>query len=330
MEQIPAIDIARFDSAPEATRRALGKAVAQACETIGFFSVAGHRVAPSLIDDVRAVALDFFDLPVAEKQRCLPLPGTLLRGYTAPETNTLSRSRQIETPPDMRELVSAGSPDMTGDEYPQYPGARMFYTPNIWPERPPQLKPIFTAYVRAMEDLSRDLMRLFALGLDLPELFFDDKIDHHFGVFHALHYGARQTPPLPGQLRAGAHSDFGSLTILYPPDGGDGLQVQSASQQWIAVDPAPGTFVINIGDLMQRWTNDRWTSTLHRVLNPSETTGWRERRLSLGFFCHPNYDASVSCLPGCVAPGERPKYDDILAGDYMRQKIMAVRHVTAA
>jgi isopenicillin N synthase-like dioxygenase len=327
METVPAIDIARFYDAPEAARRALGKEIARACETIGFFMVAGHRVPAALIDDVRAVALEFFDLPAAEKQRALPPQGVLLRGYTAPETNTLSRSRQIETPPDLRELISAGSPDITGAEYPEHPGARMFYVPNIWPERPRELPRLFAAYVRAMEHLSRDLMRLFALGLDLPESYFDSRIDRHFAVFHALHYGARTTPPQPGQLRAGAHSDFGSLTVIYPPAGGDGLEVQAPSGNWVAVDPAPGAFVINIGDLMQRWTNDRWSSTLHRVVNPADDAGWRERRLSLGFFCHPNYDAMVSCLPSCRAPDAAPKYPDILAGDYMRQKIMAVRHV---
>jgi isopenicillin N synthase-like dioxygenase len=326
MSKVPAIDIARFYGGSEADRRAIGKAVAQACETIGFFMVAGHQVDAQLIHDVRAIALEFFDLPLIEKRRVLPPQDVLLRGYTAPETNTLSRSRKIETPPDMRELMSAGSPDITGREYGEYPGARLFYTPNIWPEHPPALPRLFTAYVRAMEHLSRDLMRLFALGLDLSETYFDDKIDHHFAAFHALHYGARPTPPLPGQLRAGAHSDFGSLTVLYPPDSGDGLEVLAPSGEWIAVDPEPGVFVINIGDLMQRWTNDRWTSTLHRVVNPSDTEGWRQRRLSLGFFCHPNYDAMVSCLPTCLTPGEQPRYPDILAGEYMREKIMAVRH----
>ncbi|MBI3515279.1 MAG: isopenicillin N synthase family oxygenase [Proteobacteria bacterium] len=327
MDRIPAIDIADFYSADEPARRAIGQAIGRACEGIGFLQVVGHRVPAALIDDVRAVSLAFFDLPPEEKQRCRPPAGVLLRGYTPPETNTLSRSRRIETPPDFREILSAGSAQVTGAEYPSYPGARMFYNPNIWPERPAGLVPLFSAYVRAMEELSRDLMRLFALGLDLPETYFDAKIDHHFGVFHSLHYAARRDPPQPGQLRAGAHSDFGSLTIIYPPAGGDGLEVLSPAGPWVAVDPVPGAFVINIGDLMQRWTNDRWTSTLHRVVNPSDTSGWRERRLSLGFFCHPNYDAPVACLPSCLAPDARPKYDDILAGEYMRQKIMAVRHV---
>ncbi len=327
MDNVPAVDITDFYTGDRAHRRAIGKAIGDACEHIGFFQVVGHRVPATLIDDVRAVSLDFFALPAEEKQRYQPPAGVLLRGYTPPETNTLSRSRRVETPPDFRELLSAGSAAVTGAEYPEHAGARMFYNPNIWPERPAGLVPLFTAYVRAMEQLSRDLMRLFALGLDLDETFFDDKIDRHFGVFHALHYAAQPTPPQPGQLRAGAHSDFGSLTILYPPDSGEGLEVQSPAGGWIAVKPAPRAFVINIGDLMQRWTNDRWTSTLHRVVNPSNDAGWRERRLSLGFFCHPNYDAPVACLPSCLAPGERPKYDDILAGEYMRQKITAVRHI---
>jgi isopenicillin N synthase-like dioxygenase len=329
MDRVPAIDIAAFYTGDAAARGAIGRAIGRACETIGFFQVVGHRVPATLIADVRAVSLAFFDLPPEEKARCRPPAGVLLRGYTPPETNTLSRSRRIETPPDFRELLSAGSAKVTGAEYPEHAGARLFYNPNIWPARPAGLVGRFTAYVGAMEDLSRDLMRLFALGLELPETFFDDKIDNHFGVFHALHYGARRAAPQPGQLRAGAHSDFGSLTILYPPAGGDGLEVLAPAGRWVAVDATPGAFVINIGDLMQRWTNDRWTSTLHRVVNPSDTSGWRERRLSLGFFCHPNYDAPVACLPSCRAAGARPKYDDILAGEYMRQKIMAVRHVGA-
>src|SRR5258706_950870 len=271
MDRVPAIDIGAFYTGDLARRRAIGQAVGEACERIGFFQVVGHRVPAALIEAVRVVAFDFFALPSAEKQRYRPPAGVLLRGYTPPETNTLSRSRAIETPPDMRELMSAGSAKVTGSEYPTYPGARMFYNPNIWPDRPAGLVPLFSAYVRAMEDLSRDLMRLFALGLDLPESYFDTKIDNHFGVFHSLHYAARRDPPQPGQLRAGAHSDFGSLTIIYPPSGGDGLEVLSPSGQWIAVDPVAGAFVINIGDLMQRWTNDRWTSTLHRVVNPPHT-----------------------------------------------------------
>ncbi len=327
MDRVPAIDIGDLHTGSDARRRALGQAVDAACTEIGFLTITGHRVPMALIDEVRAVALDFFALPAAQKLPYRPPEGVLLRGYTPPEVSTLSRSRRVETPPDMREMLSAGGTWVTGGEYRDYPEAAMFYNPNIWPDRPAGLVDAFSRYVAAMEDLTGDIMRLFALGLELPEDFFDDKIDRHFGVFHALHYDARPTPPLPGQLRAGAHSDFGSLTILYPPDGGDGLQVQAPSGAWIAVDPPPGAFVVNIGDLMQRWTNDRWTSTVHRVVNPADDRGWRERRLSLGFFCHPNYDAPVACLPTCKAADAAPKYEDILAGEYMRRKIMAVRHV---
>jgi isopenicillin N synthase-like dioxygenase len=214
---------------------------------------------------------------------------------------------------------------VTGAEYPEFPEAKPFYQPNIWPARPAGLRPVFEAYFREMERLARDIMRAFATGLALPLTYFDDKIVNHFAAFHALHYSAMDRPPLPGQLRAGAHSDFGSLTILMPPEGGGmGLEVRLPDGRFLPVEAPAGAYVINIGDLMQQWTNDRWVSTLHRVVNPDDE-GWRRRRLSLGFFCHPNYDATVAALPGTVQPGERPRYAPELAGAYMNRKISAVR-----
>ena len=145
MSEVPAIDIAGLYTDGDAGRRAIGKAVAHACEAIGFFQVVGHRVAPALIDDVRAVALAFFDLPADEKARYRPPAGVLLRGYTPPETSTLARSRQVETPPDMREIMTACSAAVTGAEYPEFPGARLFYNPNIWPDRPAALPALCAA-----------------------------------------------------------------------------------------------------------------------------------------------------------------------------------------
>jgi isopenicillin N synthase-like dioxygenase len=329
MNFVPAIDMSPYVGGDESARKAVGRAVAQACADLGFLTLKGHGVPPALIDEVRAAAFAFFDLPAEEKLRSKPPAGVVLRGYTAPYSNTLARSKGVETPPDVREMISISRPEVTGREYAAFDGAAMFYHPNIAPARPAALMPVFTRYFREMERLARDIMRLFALGLDLPENFFDDKIDNHFSAFHALHYEARKTKPLPGQLRAGAHSDFGSLTILMPPKaGGDGLEVLSPSSgAWIAVEPEPGAYVINIGDLMQQWTNDRWRSTVHRVVNPTDDAGWDQRRLSLGFFCHPNYDAPVACLPGCAEADGTARYAPILAGDYMRQKIMAVRHL---
>jgi isopenicillin N synthase-like dioxygenase len=329
-DTIPAIDLGAWYEGDAAARQEVAAAVDAACRSIGFLVITGHRIAPALIADVRRQGFAFFDLPEPAKQALRPPPGVMLRGYTPPQTNTLALSRGQRTPPDFREMFSVGSPAIDGTEYAGLDGARVFYNPNLWPAAMPGFRATLEAYVREMERLAQELMRIFATGLGMPATFFDRKIDRNFAAFHILHYGAAATPPLPGQLRAGAHSDFGSLTILQPPSGDEGLEVMSPDKdgesRWIKAAVPENAYVINIGDLMQHWTNDRWVSTLHRVVNPAEGTGWSSRRISLGYFCHPNYDAELACLPTCVDAAHPSRYEPILAGDYMRAKIAAVRH----
>ena len=147
-------------------------------------------------------------------------------------------------------------------------------------------------------------MDLFALALGLDEDFFVDKIDRPVSSMRAVHYPSLGTPPLAGQLRTGAHSDYGSITILQTDDADGCLQVKTHSGSWIDVISPDGAFVVNLGDLMSRWTNDRWISTLHRVAAPP--AGDSGARLSLVFFGQPNYDIVIKCLPICRRPGIRP------------------------
>ena len=149
------------------------------------------------------------------------------------------------------------------------PQTRIFYAENIWPERPAGFRPVFGDYYPAMEDLAARLMRIFAVALDLPERYFDDKIDHHFNTCPTNHYPVVDDPET-GQLRAGEHTDFGSLTILAfndaprRPAGPD-----APTDTWFDVKAQSGELVVNIGDMMARWTNDRWKSTVHRVVEPA-------------------------------------------------------------
>ncbi|WP_244425425.1 2OG-Fe(II) oxygenase family protein [Pseudaminobacter salicylatoxidans] len=130
-------------------------------------------------------------------------------------------------------------------------------------------------------------MRLFAVALKLPEDYFERFIDAPISALRALNYPEQTVPPKPGQLRAGAHTDYGSLTILLPQEGSKGLELITPGGNWTPVPPVPGAFVINIGDLMALWTNDRWVSTMHRVVNPSPEDGGMDRRQSLAFFHQP-------------------------------------------
>jgi isopenicillin N synthase-like dioxygenase len=168
-------------------------------------------------------------------------------------------------------------------------------------------------------------MRIFALALKLPEDTFDGKIDRHISRLRVRNYPAQDTAPAPGQIRAGAHSDYGSLTILATEDKPGGLQVCNADGHWVDVPVVPGTFIINIGDLMARWTDDAWVSTLHRVVNPPADAGAGSRRQSLVFFHNPNYDAVISSLAPSDAGGPG-KYPPTTSGEHLRQLFTATQN----
>ena len=161
------------------------------------------------------------------------------------------------------------------------------------------------------------------VNLVLEELLLEDKIHRHFSTMPANDYPALDYQPLPDQLRCGEHSDFGSLTILAVGDGESGLEVKTRDGNWTATTSERGHFIVNIGDMMQRWTNDRWRSNLHRVVNPSCGSGRTARRMSIGYFLHPNYDAQIECLPSCCDDANPARYEPVLAGVLMSQKLRA-------
>jgi isopenicillin N synthase-like dioxygenase len=317
---IPVIDIAPFRSGEDKGSVAL--AVAAACEQIGFLVIAGHGVDRGLLDRAFAVSRDFFDLPVEEKLCYRPSGEVAPRGYAAMASKGLAATLGTAAPKDLREQFMLGTLAPMPPALAELDGASGCYAPNIWPDRPSSYRAVFTDLYRALEDLAATLMRIFALGLDLPESYFDNKIDHHFSVLGSNHYPPLTERPLQGQLRTGAHTDFGSLTILCPTAGPGGLQVQRGDGAWMDVQPVPGTFIVNLGDMMARWTNDRWKSTLHRVANPPDEAAAMSRRQSIAFFCHPNYDAEIRCIEGCTGPRRPPLYPPILAGEHMRMKMV--------
>jgi isopenicillin N synthase-like dioxygenase len=324
---VPIIDLTPLTLPDAAAHRRLAREVDHACRDIGFLVIAGHGIPGAGVERAFAAGNAFFAQPPHEKARSVPLDGRV-RGYTAIGRQGLAYSLGEETPPDLFERFRMGRFDFPDDEYHR---ARRngFFAENLWPREPAEFRPALSSYYAAMEALAERLMRLFALALDLPRDFFADKIDRHVSSLCLNFYPSQPEAPLPGQLRAGAHTDYGSLTIVAPTQAPGALQVLDRGGEWRDVDPPPGTFVVNLGDLMAQWTNDRWVSTLHRVANPPREVAGDSERLSLVFFHQPNDDALIECLPSCCAE-RAPKYAPVTSGEHFTGKIRKAFDMKAA
>ena len=320
LTRVPVIDVAAL-AGDERGRRAVAREIGRACEDIGFFTVVGHGVDETLVRRMYDVSRAFFDLPLAEKLRVRRPKPEQSRGYIGLGEENLAYSVGRDTT-DLKEFFAIGPVDVPAAPYYTAPAAYPSFAPNVWPERPAALRGIYTDYYRAMERLAARLMRAFALALDLREDFFADKTDRHISGIRVINYPDQPEAPAAGQLRAGAHSDYGALTILKAENVPGGLEVLNRAGEWVAVVPVADSFVINLGDLMMHWTNDRWISTLHRVANPPRDAALGSRRQSIVFFYQPNYDALIECLPGCGSAAHPPKYAPVTSGEHRLRKFL--------
>jgi isopenicillin N synthase-like dioxygenase len=319
---VPVVNIAPF-VAGDAGERRVAAEINRACEAIGFFVITGHGVDPLLADRVFAASRAFFDLPLEEKQRVARPAPEIGRGYSAPGTESSAYSRLNLTPPDIKESFTIGQVDVPDEPYYHCAAAGHHFAPNPWPARPTGLASAYADYYRAMDDLSRVVMRLFALALGLEEKYFAPRCDKPFSVMRVLHYFDQPAEPMPGQLRCSEHTDYSTMTLLRHDAeyGADGLQVQNRAGAWVDVPAIRDSFVVNLGDMMMRWTNDRWVSTPHRVLNPPRERAMASRRMSIAFFHETNYDAIIECLPNCSSAERPARYPAISCGDYVRERL---------
>jgi isopenicillin N synthase-like dioxygenase len=317
---VPVIDISALFEGDLEARRAVGKQIDAACREIGFFQITGHRLSDDLISGVYDSAKAFFALPLEAKRKVAqPNPKTV-RGYTAVGEQAFAYNEDTSAPGDLHEKFDVGPFVESDDPYFSVEVAGPHFIPNQWPDEPPHMQLAWEDYFGAADELCGVLMRGFALGLDLPEDYFDDKIDKDISMLRAIHYPHREEAPQPGQMRAGAHTDYGSLTIVRPEEAPGGLQVFTQDGDWVDVPVIPGALVVNIGDLMAQWTNDQWISTRHRVANPPRDVVADTERMSIVFFHQPNYDAVIEVLPTCVEPGVAPKFTPMTSGDHLTMK----------
>ncbi|MEU9126266.1 2-oxoglutarate and iron-dependent oxygenase domain-containing protein [Streptomyces sp. NPDC048506] len=323
---VPIIDLSSKDTAQG--RVAIAEAIDQACMNSGFFVIVGHGVPQNLVDRMFTATKAFFNLPYEDKDRVAHRPG--VSGYRR-MGGTTALSLDQETPPDLCEAFAAHVTGELSEEERKKLGDQWatWTLANIWPDSPVDFRDVWQEYIGAVSDLAADLMRLFALALGINEEFFHDKFDHHGSSVAANYYPPQVDPPLPGQLRRGRHTDFGSLTILYQEDDRGGLQVLQGEDNWRDVSAIPGSFVVNIGDLIALWTGGRWVSTMHRVINPAR--GDTSSRVTIPFFYLPNHDATIEPLRPCTeSPDGRQQFGiSVIAGDWLSRKLQKLFAGTA-
>ena len=319
MSEIPCIDIGVFRAGDPDGR--VARAWGRAFEEVGFATIVGHGIPEATVARCYDAVMRFYDLPLADKLRWDAGQRVKTRGYLPVGIESVALTRGDDKPADLCEaLVFYG---VNSDIAAGFEGTRSALTGNIYPSEPPELAAAIRGYFLAVYRLSYVLMRISARALGLPEDYFEPYYDRQRATLRAVHYPDQPEEPAPGQLRYGAHSDYGGLTILRQDAAPGGLQVFAKSGEWIDVHPIPESFVINVGDLMARWTNDRWCSTLHRVVNPPRDGSGSTRRLSLVLFTSPNDDATVSCLPTCADARQPVKYPPVRAADYITAKLSA-------
>ena len=319
-ETLPVVDLEEFINGSKDKRHEIASRVDSICCDIGFLIIKNHGIPKKIKQGAWHSAKKFFEQPLGEKMKAFPVMKDCPRGYVPVEGEALGKTLGIETPPDLKETFSMGplnAPAVTIKE----DSFNFFYGNNIWPKMPKELKEGWIAYYRSIEVLGANVMELLAVSLGLEENYFVKYHTHHISALRCQSYPELHKDYLPGQLRAGEHSDYGTVTILNPDPVVGGLEVKSKSGRWIKAPLIHDAFIINLGDMMARWTNDRWVSTLHRVVDPLDCgKPSAPARQSIAYFMNPNYDADISVISACVSVGDEPKYKPVRAGNYLMDK----------
>ncbi|KAG5300813.1 oxidoreductase [Histoplasma ohiense] len=328
---IPVIDFQPYLTGSPDDKLAVGISMTNAFKTSGFLYLKNHGIPPSVVKNIFDTSASFFKRPQAEKDGLAWTTPQANRGYTAVGREKVSQSSDKDeiqkmrvTIPDLKESFEIGRDDEAG-------------LPNQWPDKLDDKGEEFTEIMKAFfltcKELHIKVMSAIAVGLSLPEHFFDEYTGVGDNTLRLLHY-----PSVPksvfrdnaGQVRAGEHSDYGSITLLFQ-DARGGLQVRSPRGTFIDVTPIADTIVINAGDLLARWANDQIKSTLHRVVEPPSREGVDEEdptvhpaRYSVAYFCNPNFDRFIEAIPGTYGGelGEK-KYEGINSGEYLVRRLAA-------
>jgi isopenicillin N synthase-like dioxygenase len=327
--QVPVIDLSSWS---RSHHEQVARDVDNACRSVGFMQVIGHGIDRAVIDAMLVASDSFFALPLDVKLRAAPPHPGVNRGYAAMGTEALAYSLGVEAArADLFEAFNIG-PDHVDRHDPFYRDDPFgFFAENVWPAVPPDLRPALTDYFNEAQRVALVLTDIFACALRLPDRWFRPYVDRSTMTMRVNHYERRagDAPAAPAQMRMGAHTDYGIVTVLYA-DAVPGLQIVGPDGEWHDVSPQAGALLVNLGDLTAQWTNDRWRSTLHRVVPPPVHSDGSALRRSVAFFFDGNYDARIECLPTCRVDGEPPRYAPITAGEHLIAKVLGPRTLTSS
>jgi isopenicillin N synthase-like dioxygenase len=306
---IPTLDIRRYDTDRDAFVAELGAAYRE----WGFAGIRGHGISDELIDGAYERFRAFFALPNETKMK-YHLAGTGgARGYTPFGVETAKDSKY----PDLKEFWHVGR------EIPRDSRFADVMPPNLWPEEIAGFRDYGYGLYSALDQLGSRVLRALALHIDLPETFFEDKVDFGNSILRPIHYPPITAPDVPN-VRAGAHEDINFITLLVGASAA-GLEVKSRAGEWVPFTSDSDTIVVNIGDMLQRLTNHVYPSTTHRVVNPPGDLA-RKPRYSVPFFLHPNPDVVLDPLPSCISADNPSRYStSITSHEYLMERLREIK-----
>ncbi len=306
MNSIPVVDLKTFTEGDPASRAAFIQQLGNAYEEVGFVAVKNHGISQELIDRLYAGVKQFFALPQSQKS-AYEIEGLAgQRGYTSFGKEHAKGSDA----PDLKEFFQYGQIHHNG-EYPH----------NVQVEAVPGFNATFDEAYRAFEVSGTHLLKAIALYLGLEEQYFDPHIESGNSILRAIHYPPITIEP-DSAIRAEQHEDINLITLLVGASA-DGLEILNRQGQWFAVTSLPDQIVVNVGDMLQRLTNNKLKSTTHRVVNPPREK-WGTSRFSIPFFLHPKSNMSLACLEGCIDADHPKAYEDITAGEYLDERLREI------
>lgn len=324
-QEIPVINLENFDVSTAAEKRRIAEQLDLACQEVGFFVIEGHGVCEETMANTRMMAENFFAMPLKQKLKVERPPQKISRGYNKFQDRSLSYSMGLSAPPDLQEAFAFGPEEFDGSQWiPDQPQTAML-AGNKWPTTPPGFRSTMLKYDQEMRKLGELMLDILSLALNIDREYFRTKFNRQSSVARMVRYPAQAAEPKAGQLRAGAHTDYGTLTFLRGDPVPGGTEIRTKDGRWLEVINPDKCFVCNIGDALARWSNDRWISTLHRVGNPPSFENSADR-ISMVYFHSPNHDAVIECLPGCEGD-IGPKYKPITFADHYLGKVMKAAHL---